>query len=299
MSWAQGAKSTVRPVDSRGYAFAYVLWSRSDFPEDFLVPEVTDDFSLGLFLPMDRPSPDSLRQTPPRILLLHGDRLTLAFHPSESVRHAAIPLNLVVMLEFGRLFLKSWVKIIASNGTWFLPYHTRDHEDAEPFFAQLRSVSLPDWPGDISIVPSAFGVASDRKVLYAERDALGGHGLVRLRFSSPAVLRREEHWWMPIEEWVPAQYLGVTSKSLVWITDRIGRALDPYATITRYGCLAALRETSFTNGEAEAELRFEFSGSEPWTIGVPCEHADAALAFLDAFLDCGLWLEQVRNRSHA
>lgn len=299
MSWAQRAKNTITPRDSRDYAFAYVLWSRSDFPEDFLVPEVTEDFTLGLFLPMDQPSPDSFWQMPARILLLHGDRLTLAFHPNENVRYAAIPLSSIVMLEFGRLLMKSWVRIISPNGTWFLPHHTRDHEDAQPFFAQLRGMLVPDKSGDISSVPSAFGVASDRKVLHAERDALAGHGSVQLRFSSPAVLRREERRWMLSEGWIPAQYLGVTSKFLVWITDGMGGARDPYGTVTRYGSLAALRETRFTNGEEEAVLRFEFSGSEPWTIGVPCEHADAALAFLDAFHDCGLWQEQVRSRGHA
>jgi hypothetical protein len=61
--------------------------------------------------------------------------------------------------------------------------------------------------------------------------------------------------------WIRASTGSPTLYSLGVISRRI-------SAVTRYGRLASLHATRFTNGRAEAKLRFEFSGSEPWITGV-------------------------------
>jgi hypothetical protein len=283
---ATTARIASAAVDSRDYAFAYLLRSRKDLPGDFPLPEGADGFSLGLFLPMDRPSPVSAWRAPARIVLLDGNRLTVAFHPSEQVTPEVFALDAITVLEFGRLLLRSWMRIVTPRGTQFLPYHTRDHENAEPFFTQLRNLFLPE---ESAIPLGVFGAPSDSKVWYAERAALARRTPVQLRFSSPSIRQQVKGWWISAESWLPTQHIALTSKSLLWITDRMEWARDPYGTVTRYGRLTALRGTRFTNRGATAELGFEFSDTPIWNIEVPGEHADAPLAFLEAFHSCRLW----------
>jgi len=49
--------STIQPpdVDSRWYAFAYLIKSEDDLPADFPIPEFARGFQLGVFLPRDHP----------------------------------------------------------------------------------------------------------------------------------------------------------------------------------------------------------------------------------------------------
>jgi hypothetical protein len=271
-------------VKARDFAFACVVRSREDLPTDFPLPDGVD-FLLGVFLPMDRLSPDALWQAPARIIVLHDDWLMVVYHPSELVPPVVLPVNSLVVLEFGRLLLNCWVSMSASGETLFLPYRTRHQEDVEPFFAQLRDLFLPETAAKVLGV---FGATSNPETGNGERKELSGRSSVQLRFSTPAVLRRVEGWSSD-ENWLPAQKLSATSESLVWITDRMGRSHDPYETVTRYGCLASLCGTRFTDYCPTAELVFEFAGGPKWRVEVPDGHTDAAYAFLDAFLSCGAW----------
>ena len=66
-------------VDSRAYAFAYLIREPSQVPADFTVD---CDFECALFLPRESVPRFEIPRYVPRLLLLWPDRLTVRSHPS-------------------------------------------------------------------------------------------------------------------------------------------------------------------------------------------------------------------------
>jgi len=286
-------------VDSRDYAYAYTLRTAKDFPDDFPVNLPREEFERGVFLPMDQPGAGAPWQTPPRILLLQEGRLFIADHPTEGVAVQCLPLRDIVMLEFGRFLLRSWVRIFHRKGTCFLPHHTRDLAAGAEFWNELKSVLLPPRTEPSTERSRIFGHDFDPKLRYAERITFENRQQPRLRFFSGTALRRTRHWYGTTEESLPSNYLGVTPDTLVWVSDRVRKQRDPYGTVARYASLTELRETRFTDFGSTAQLKFAFLCAPAWNVQVPGEHAELAKEFLDAFLSGELWLVQAHERRNS
>lgn len=126
-------------VDSRAYAFAYLIKEPSQLPADFPVDE---DFQQALFLPQELVPRFKAPRYLPRILIQQPDRVVVYSHPKCGLAKTIIAFIDISYLELERFLTDCSLTIITAGTAEHLPFHGRDREYVETFLDRFKHCLL-------------------------------------------------------------------------------------------------------------------------------------------------------------
>ncbi|HVN06085.1 MAG TPA: hypothetical protein VMT86_16805 [Bryobacteraceae bacterium] len=213
-------------TDSRSYAFAFLIRAAEDLPADFDLPRDLPPFSCGVFLPQAAPDWYGRRAYPPRVLLLSPDRLTAIAHRASGEAAQTIPLRDLRFVEYGHFLLSGWITFATPEGRREFRFNTRTSRPVEEW---LRALSR-QW------APAADGC-------HARECVPAGSALsIKFRNAESAALDPDEHlvarfFHTPAKVGLPADYVGITNRRLIWITDRNRGRCERFGWIVRWAPL--------------------------------------------------------------
>lgn len=85
--------------------------------------------------------------------------------------------------------------------------------------------------------------------------------------------------WLSFRRRFPADFVALTNRRVLWISDRVNNRYERFAVISRSGRAASLMEVSFVGPRNEIVLTF--SGGSEWRIPLRAESVPEALAFVE------------------
>jgi len=266
-------------IDSRRYVTAFELHNGEGCPIDFRLPPRAAAFECGVFLP--RADPDWLgrRAYPPRVLLLHGGALWIVAHPSAGEAPEACELEGLAAIESGRMLLRGWLGLKGPGFDSTARYNTRGQLPVGAFLRRLRQ----QWLGEARPGPPAamFGDPLDMRFANALEDELDPGEAVSLAFfQRPRETRRR--WPFRALRKSPGDLMALTSRRLLWITDRDGGSRAPYGGIACYAPLRFLRSLGVVSRPEGQYLQAVVEGLPPWAAPLAPESLYAAQDFAAA-----------------
>lgn len=270
------------PVDSRLYIVALALHSRKDVPEDFDLSVDFRDFSFGVFLPGAEKSWFQRAPAPPRVVLASPNTVTIMAHPASGESMRAIPLREIQFIEYGHLLLVGWLSFASVQGTRTLLFNTRTNGPVEDFLGELTNKYAPAIDALTPDDGVCFGHDLDLKFRNAQLAVLLPDERVLVRFFNATRQTRSRAWGiLPLQSHDPADYLALTNRRLLWLTERNRAYYDPYGVIQRSTPLANLAELSIhhTGRKCGVECRFVNGGS--WYVPLPNDQSDAVASFIE------------------
>ena len=286
MATARLITSTVTSskVDSCQYVFAYSIRSLADWPGDFPVPRAYHDFRIGIFLPRDPPDWFGWSAYPPRIVLLSGDSIMVFAHPKSGEVPASIPLSDLAYYETGRFLLIGWLRMVAGQAEINLPYNTRSQRAIDEFLHELERKYLPvriETADARKPKATVFGSPLDIKFANALKMGLDIGERVQARFFNPPMERWCKSWLFRVRAYDAGDLIALTSRRIMWVTDRWNERHDRYGTTTRaapaYNVTGARCERTGKN----IDLTIHFSSGVTWIVPLPSEQSEAARRFAE------------------
>jgi len=270
-----------QPADSRLYIITLPLQSRKEIPEDFELPNNVE-FSFGVFLPGEDGSWFETGPYPPRIVLASPNALTIVSHPASGEPIQVIPLREIQFIEYAHMLLVGWISFASAQGSPTLPFNTRTNGPVEDFLRELTNGYAPavDWPAPNDC--AHFGSGLDLKFRNAEIGALIPYERVLVRFFNATRQTRSRAWGiLPIQSHDPADYLGLTNRRLLWMTERNRTYYDPYGVVQRSAPIANLIEVSIHHTGRNCGVLCRFVNGGSWCIPLPSDQFDAGASFVD------------------
>ena len=126
-------------VDSRAYAFAYLIREPSQLPADFTVEQ---GFEYALFLPRELVPRFEVPRYVPRLLLAWPDRLSLYPHPSCGMEKTTIRFAGIAYIELERFLADCSLMLVTPRKVLHLPFHGRDEEYVGTFLLHVQQRQL-------------------------------------------------------------------------------------------------------------------------------------------------------------
>jgi hypothetical protein len=254
-------------VDSRDYIVAFELRSPHDCPADFDLPSCVAGFDTGLFLPRGDRDWFGRPSYPPSILLLKGGALYIVSHPStgEPLRRGA--MDEVTAVESGHMLLKGWLRFTGSGFDHTVRYNTRGFRSVFGFMCRFRDEllrgGLPLGP-----LPLPFGGGLDMKFANALALELDFGESVLLRTFQPPREVRSRNWLLPRRHWIAGDLLALTSRRVLWITDRDRGSYSRYGSIASYAPFDAVQSIGLTSGRGGHLLQVDLTSGTAWQIPI-------------------------------
>jgi hypothetical protein len=170
-------------VDSKAYAFAYLIREPCQVPADFTVD---CDFECALFLPRESVPRFEIPRYVPRLLLLWPDRLIVYSHPSSGLADTTICLADISYFELERFMADCSLTFFTSSGAVRLPFHGRDEEFVGTFLGEVqkRLLAISNLPS-LRGKPRVFGPELGFKFAQIEATLKVGPEGVLTRFYVP------------------------------------------------------------------------------------------------------------------
>lgn len=265
-------------VDSRAYAFVYPLRGPQDLPADFCLHADLRSLRSGIFLPQDQAGWFSKPRYPACVLLLLSDGLVMAAHPSSREAEIRIPLPDLVAIESSKMLLDGRVLFHTAGHRHTYRYNTRDARHVDEFLFYLRQALMEESLTCKSGL-RCFGSPLDLKFSAAESRELDGCEQLVLRFFNPPPHSMGKSWVFRRAHGESGEYVGVTTRRLLWISDGHEGGRDLYGTIARYVRLSRVRGVSLTCHENRCELRVPIEDHLQWAIHLTPDLHDEAEAF--------------------
>jgi hypothetical protein len=262
-------------VDSREYAFAYLIRSAKDVPADFPIPE-PERLRIGLFLPRDGPDWFGRRAYPPRILLLEADAILVLTHPRYNEPPLRLALSGIVSYEIGHVFLIGWIRLVTAQSAIDLPYNTGLDRSVSEFldvFLKQYLAGETEW-GNGAVV--TFGPALDIKFGNCLNAAMRpGERLCAIWFSPHYQVSRR---WGPFRVGTDAagHLVAYTDRRILWITDRCNGRYERYGSVVSTAAARGVAGVQCQRGSDKGTLTISLRAGESWSIPFPSERfADA------------------------
>jgi hypothetical protein len=268
-----------QPADSRLYIVALALHSTKEVPDDFELPG-NIDFSRGVFLPGAEAGWFETAAYPPRVVLASPDAITIISHPASGESMQIIPLREIQFTEYAHMLLVGWILIASAQGARTLLFNTRTSGPVEDFLRGLMNDYAPavDLPARHAGVQ--FGADVDLKFRNAERNALVPEERVLVRLFNATRQTRSRAWGiLPIQSHDPADYLALTNRRLLWITERNRAYYDPYGIVQRSAPIANVAEVSIHHTGRNCGVLCRFVNGGSWCIPLPNDQFDAGASF--------------------
>lgn len=271
-------------VDSRQYIFAYSIRSLPDLPGDFPVPQADSGFRIGIFLPRDPPDRFGRSAYPPRIVLLLRDAIIVFAHPKSGEAPIRIPLADLAYYETGHFLLIGWLRTVAGQTEINLPYNTRSQRAVDEFLCELERIYLParQETGDAR-KPKArvFGSPLDIKFANTLKMVLDIGERVQARLFNPPCERWSKSWLFRVRAYDAGDLIALTSRRIMWVTDRWNERHDRYGTITRAAPAYTVTGARCERTGKDIDLTIHFSSGMTWIVPLPSEQSEAARRFAE------------------
>jgi hypothetical protein len=268
-------------IDSNRCAIAYQVRSLRDVPACFQVPEADHAFQSGLFLPREQPNWLGKSSYAARVVLLSARALVTLTHPNSKAPAVRIPLQDLLFFEVGHNTRRGWLRFVEKGIEHRLPYERHCDRAVGEFLRAFREAYLPG-NGLSTIAPSEFGEEPDLKFDNAERFELLPGEQVLFQFFSQANKSLTARWLLPWESWTASDLLAVTSRRVLWITDRVEGRYDFYATVTRSAPLEPVAGISVESADDGAVFSIKFFNGALWSASLAMGRQADALRFAEA-----------------
>jgi len=254
-------------IDSRRYIVALELRSKDDCPPDFELPASLAGFDAGLFLPRDSPDWFGRSSYPPRILLLQGDALSVLSHPSAGEAPCRCALERISSVESGHMLLKGWLRFTGADLDYTVRYNTRGFPSVSRFLHRFRNQLL--WRTQPRLAAELhFGAELDLKFTNALAQELDPEEIVSMRFFQPPKEPRSQTWLLPRRRWIAGDLLALTSRRLLWITDRERGTYARYGTVASYAPCDAVRSIDLNSSREGGILRVLLNNGSAWQVPI-------------------------------
>ena len=269
-------------VDSRQYIFAYSIRSLPDLPGDFPVPQADNGFRIGIFLPRDPPDWFGHSAYPPRIVLLSRDAIMVFAHPKFGEAPIRIPLADLAYYETGHFLLIGWLRMGAGQTEINLPYNTRSQRAVDEFLFELERTYLParQETGDArESSTTVFGSSLDIKFANALKGILDIGERVQVCFFNPPFERWCKSWLFRVRTYDAGDLIALTSRRIMWVTDRRKEHHDRYGTVTRAAPAYTVIGARCERTGIDIDLTIHFISGVTWIVPLPFERYEVARRF--------------------
>lgn len=262
-------------ADSRQYAAAFPLGNAGDLPRDFQLAGDVLKFSFGVFLPLFETEPGRPPH-PPTAILLHQTHLVIA---ALGARPRIIPLRNLQYIEYGHFLLQGWIGLLTNGRMSRFPFNTIKSDAVEELMRRLTTAWAPE---SLLCSPTPDSVPAadlDPKFRYAEAAALGPEEQILTRFFS-----RTRMSPLRILDGRPphrnaGDYLALTSRRLVWITERNRGCYEPYGSILRFSPLRNLTDIFVHCSGRNCGLFCRLKAGTLWYVPLESQAIDQGFAF--------------------
>ena len=257
-------------IDSRDYIVAFELRSIDDCPRDFELPSSVTDFDTGLFLPRGDRDWFGRPVYPPRVLLLKDGTLHIVAHPSTREPPRQCAVDQIDSVESGHMLLKGWLRFVGSGFDYTLRYNTRGFPAVFRFLRCIEERLLPSARsrGRPEANPGADLDIKFGNALALELDS--GEAVLIQVFQPPRDVR-SRRWLLPRRHWIAGDLLVLTSRRLLWITDRERGSYSRYGSIASYAPFDAVRNIGLMAGRGGHVLQVDLKSGSEWRIPVAAE----------------------------
>ncbi len=275
------------PIVIRTPNSAHLLRRRSDLPPGVYLP-ANEQFTAGLYLPR----PENDRGDAPgsaHLFLVFANHLLIAGYPAEHAIANCIALNQLAYVESGRLLTECWIRIVTRKAEYRLPYSSCDQHAVDDFLRRFRADIMPaashvGFLGGISCGPPL-----EAKFAAAETDEIDADEHLLLRFFNPHVRElRRRYWFLTQERWRPADWLGVTRRRIIWLTDRYEGERQVGGIIVRYAAIAHVSDAAVLNTPGFSQLQISFGSTPAWRVPVAGQNIQQAECFAAVLRSIGV-----------
>jgi len=255
-------------VDSRQYIFSFPIESLSAIPADFTGLPDFGALRAGVFLPRDDPDWLGRRDYPARVLLLTERDVVVAAHPAEREPLLQVAVGRIQSVECGRMLLPGWIVMAWDGGRIRLLYNMRTEGPVARYLKTFKDQWLPAAATRKTERCEAFGEPLSLKFEYARSAELlpGETALVQL--FHPARREVRGRWIFRREHWLAGDLLMVTTRRLLWITDRYNGQYECYGTTSRSAPLESIADIKSSAADGGEELKISFCSGHSWHIPV-------------------------------
>ncbi len=261
------------------YSHAYLIQRPDHLPTDFPVKADFAKLICGLFLPSRRRGKFGVASCPARILLLFPDSVAVVAHPSTGSPRADIQIDDIVVMEQRRLLLDASISIRASDAVQEWPYDVHEEGSVGEFLSHLRHLFLTNQPAERTLGRSVFGEPLDHKFGCGESDHVDRSEALTARFfSAPSTMIRKR-WLVRTNVLVPGEYLALTSRRILWLSDQIDGVYQPSGMIAKYAPLRYISEIRLSRRGDTCEINLDFWGSIRWSVPIQPDFFDEAKSF--------------------
>ena len=253
-------------MDSRQYIFALPIASLFDIPADFDSPPGIGTLRAGVFLPQDDQDLRGSHDYPARVVLLTEQEAVVADHPAERGALLRVPIERIQTVECGHSLLLGWFVLRWDGGSKRLCYNTRTEAPVRRYLEALKNQWLPAALLERPQSGQAFGEPLTLKFEYARAAELLPGETALVQFFHPPVCHA--HGWSVFrrEYWFAGDLLIVTSRRLLWITDRYEGRYECYGTNSLSAPLESISETRGDMADRGIELKISFRSGHSWRI---------------------------------
>jgi len=258
-------------IDSRQYILAFELRTLEDCPADFPLPPSLDGFDAGLFLPRDEPDWFGRSSYPPRILLLKQRALHVISHPGAAEPAVPFPLERIAAVESAHMLLKGLLRITGPGLDYTIRYNTRGLPSVAGFLRCFRGQLLGNV-ADGAVLPLHWGPGLDMKFANALAAELDPGETALVQYSHPPGEVKWRSWLLPRRRSIPGELLALTSRRLLWITDRDRASYMRYGSIARYAPLEAVESVGLAPGGREVQVILR--STIAWSIPLALEASE-------------------------
>jgi hypothetical protein len=241
-----------------------------------------EPFKMGLCFRRDNTRPGLGASPPAQIVLLFASYLLLADSSCPHRTEYRIPLHSIAFIESGRLLFERWFALITTDATYRFPYSIRDEGCVDTFLYALRSRLMPIRASSRLVEGMSCGADLELKFACAQSDELDPEERMLIRFFSPHIRTTQaHHWFFRRKLYLPADYVGITNRRILWLTDRHNGQANVGGIIARYCAVARTTHVSVDCMESNWELRIGFAAASPWRISVPTEALHSLSNFVE------------------
>jgi hypothetical protein len=269
-------------VDSRQYRISFAIEALSQVAADFVLPSDLGVFDAGVFLPRDDVDWLGRRRYPPRILLLSDREALVVPHPAAEEQPVRVPLERIQRIEWGRILLAGWIVLTWDGGQVQLPYNTRARGPVEKCVKMLQDRWLPAAPAPEPPSACAFGEPLNLKFEFARSaELLAGEAPVA-QFFQQAVHRLRRRIWFRRNDSSAGDLVLVTSRRLLWITERHKGSYGRYGTVSHSARLASIAGVRCVGTDRVGGLQIAFRSGDPWHVPLREDQKEEARKFESA-----------------
>jgi len=169
------------------------------------------------------------------------------------------------------MLLKGWLRFTGSGFDCTVRYNTRGLRSVLCFMGHFRDQLFrsAETGGPATV---HLGAGLDIKFANAlARELDSAESIVMQVFQPPRAVRSRS-WLLPYRRWIAGDLLALTSRRLLWITDRERGSYSRYGSIASYAPFDAVLRIGLTSGRGGQILQLDLNSGSAWQMPIALEN---------------------------